>query len=337
MWKEALRNIPRMSKGEFEKLSIVTKYLICIRAAVLIITIQASCLAGLMAYRNHPETFSFPQFLMVLVGLVFCHATNNLLNDIVDHFKGVDQGDYFRVQYGPHPVTYLTSTELIGFTLFSGLTSLAIGIYLSVTVGAFVWYLTFAGAFFLLFYTYPLKYIALGEVSVFLVWGTLMVGGGYYVLTKEWSWNVVLVSVPLSLGITTIIFGKHIDKLEVDKKKGIYTLPVLLGPSLSRYSAIFFMVFQYLLLPYIGYSPISNIHHKILLLIPLLALPVLFKSYSIFSKPAPTPPKNVDPSGKSGKWPPSPSWPLWFVRSAFEHASAFNILYLLAIFIDSIL
>src|SRR2546430_10339218 len=33
-----------------------------------------------------------------------------------------------------------------------------------------------AGAVFVLFYTYPLKYIGLGEVAVILVWGPLMIG-----------------------------------------------------------------------------------------------------------------------------------------------------------------
>lgn len=40
------------------------------------------------------------------------------------------------------------------------------------------------GAFFLLFYTWPLKYYGLGEVSVFIVWGVLMVGGGTYTLNR---------------------------------------------------------------------------------------------------------------------------------------------------------
>jgi 1,4-dihydroxy-2-naphthoate octaprenyltransferase len=48
------------------------------------------------------------------------------------------------------------------------------------------------GAFFVLFYTWPLKYLALGEVAVLLVWGPLMIGGGYYVLAHEWDWNVVV-------------------------------------------------------------------------------------------------------------------------------------------------
>jgi 1,4-dihydroxy-2-naphthoate octaprenyltransferase len=41
-------------------------------------------------------------------------------------------------------------------------------------------------AFFVLFYTWPLKYIGLGEIAVLIVWGPLMIGGGYFV------WSAVL-------------------------------------------------------------------------------------------------------------------------------------------------
>ena len=45
----------------------------------------------------------------------------------------------------------------------------------------------------MLFYTWPLKYIGLGELAVILVWGPLMIGGGYYVHhraveTGTWCW-----------------------------------------------------------------------------------------------------------------------------------------------------
>ena len=49
-----------------------------------------------------------------------------------------------------------------------------------------------AGAFFVLFYTWPLKYIGLGELAVIIVWGPLMVGGGYFVVTGDWSWQAAL-------------------------------------------------------------------------------------------------------------------------------------------------
>jgi 1,4-dihydroxy-2-naphthoate octaprenyltransferase len=54
---------------------------------------------------------------------------------------------------------------------------------------------------FVLFYTWPSNN-ALGELAVLIVWGPLMIGGGYYVITGAWDWWVVLASLPYALGVT---------------------------------------------------------------------------------------------------------------------------------------
>ena len=72
---------------------------------------------------------------------------------------------------------------------------------------------------------------------MFVVWGPLMVGGTYYVTNGEipaWVWAA---SLPYAILVTTVLIGKHVDKLEHDSRKGIYTLPVLLGAEASLASA----------------------------------------------------------------------------------------------------
>jgi len=44
----------------------------------------------------------------------------------------------------------------------------------------------------------------------------------------------VIAGLPYALGVTGVIFGKHIDKLGMDKDRRIHTLPVLLGEKASR-------------------------------------------------------------------------------------------------------
>ncbi len=103
----------------------------------------------------------------------------------------------------------------------------------------------------MLFYTWPLKYIGLGEAAVLLVWGPLMIGGGYFVITGQWDWNVVIAGLPYAFGVTTVIFGKHIDKVHEDKAKGIHTLPVLIGEKAGRYSVLAMVFLQYLSVLYL--------------------------------------------------------------------------------------
>ena len=75
-----------------------------------------------------------------------------------------------------------------------------------------------AGLFISVFYVAPpirLKHHGLGEPGVFLVWGPLMVGGTFLVATgtdrRRGCWSS---SVPYALLVTSVLFGKHIDKIE---------------------------------------------------------------------------------------------------------------------------
>ena len=229
MWAKALRIIPRLDKDEWDRLDVISKWLIATRAAVLIMTFISAAIAGIFAFGD--GQFNLGLWLLVTVGLVMAHATNNLLNDLTDYRKGVDKDNYFRTQYGPQPIEQglWTEKQLLTYAAVTGLIALACGIVLTVLRGPAALALLAAGAFFVLFYTWPLKYIGLGELAVIIVWGPLMIGGGYYVITGQWSWNVVLASLPYALGPTTVIFGKHIDKHDPDKAKGIHTLPVIIG------------------------------------------------------------------------------------------------------------
>src|SRR5207248_6095956 len=74
----------------------------------------------------------------------------------------------------------------------------------------------------------------LGEPVVFLVWGPLMVGGTYFAAVGSIPWQVLAASIPYSILCTTVLFGKHIDKLDWDAPLGIGTLPVLLGERRAR-------------------------------------------------------------------------------------------------------
>ena len=325
MWRKALQVIPRISKDEWDRLDIISRWLISTRAAVLIMTFLSAAIAGILALQQ--GQFQLSYWLLLVIGLIMAHATNNLLNDYTDYMKGVDKGNYFRAQYGPQPLEHglMTKRQLLTYAIVTGLIALAAGAALVYLRGGLTLLLLGLGAFFVLFYTYPLKYIALGEISVLIVWGPLMIGGGYYVITGNWSWNVVLASLPYALGVTTVIFGKHIDKYKVDKEKGIHTLPVLLGEGVARYSVVAMTLLQYLLVIYlviIGFfTPV--------MLVVLLALPSFFKEFwPIFNHKKPE---------ERPDFYPEDGWPLWFVAFAFRHNRLFGMLFLLGLILETVL
>jgi 1,4-dihydroxy-2-naphthoate octaprenyltransferase len=321
MWKKALQVIPRISKEEWDGLDVVSRWLVATRAAVLIITFIPAVIAGLLAAKD--GMFHTLNWLLLTVGLVFAHAMNNLLNDLTDYRRGVDKDNYFRTQYGPQPLEsgLMTTTELLNYAAFNGVIALVCGVALTLLIGWPVLILVGLGAFFVFFYTWPLKYIGLGEISVILVWGPLMVGGGYYAITGIWNWQVCLASLPYALGAALVIFGKHIDKLPEDKTKGIHTLPVILGEKTSRTLVLVMIALQYLLVVYlvfVGYfSPV--------LLVVFLALIKIRPVVKIFLAPKPA----ERPADYSAE-----IWPLWFVAAGFYHNRIFGMYLMLGLILQ---
>ena len=325
MWIKALKVIPQISKDEWKALDVISRWLIATRAAVFIMTALAAAIGGLLAYRS--GNFSMGLFLLSLFGIVMAHASNNLLNDLVDHKRGIDKDNYYRSLYGPQPLEHgLLSLKKFYNYLFVTLgIAMVVGIYLVAVTGIGAFWLMGAGLFFLLFYTWPLKYYGLGEPSVILVWGPLMVGGTYFVVSGgQWDNWVVLLSLVYALGPTTVLFGKHTDKLPEDKAKGVRTLPVVIGEKAARYSTIVFWLLQY------GFIITLVLTGRLgpAMLIVLLAIPKLIWAIKVFVKPRPA----AKPEGAAGE-----GWPLYLVSHAFIYNRAFGLLFLLGLIVDVIL
>ena len=322
MWGKALQIIPRLSKEEWDRLDVISRWLIATRAAVLIMTFLSAAIAGILAFQA--GQFHFGYWVLLALGLVLAHATNNLLNDYTDYVRGVDQDNYYRAQYGPQPLVHglLNKRQLLLYAAVTGALALACGLALVLLRGGLTWVFLALGAFFVLFYTWPLKGIALGEIAVLLVWGPLMIGGGYYVVAGAWDWNVIIASLPYALGVTTVIFGKHIDKLEMDKAKGIHTLPVVLGERASRATVVAMMLAQYL---FTGYLILTGFFTPVLLIV-LLALPTFLRRIlPLFRQPK--------PAEKPADFP--DVWPNYFVAAGFYHNRLFGLWFLLGLIVNA--
>lgn len=323
-WWKALTVIPKISKEEWGKLDVVAKWLIMTRSAVTTVTVFSSIIAGLFAWRV--GSFDWGLWLVVTLGLFIAHGTNNILNDYTDYSRGVDTDNYFRTAYGPHPLVhgFHDKAAQIRYFIVSGLLALAAGFfaYWVTDFDPTVLILILIGAFFLLLYTFPLKYFALGELSIFAIWGPLMIGGVYYVLVGEFDRQVILASIPIGLSVMSINLAKHIDKMKEDKAKKVYTLPVVIGEYAARMLDFFSLFFIYGIILWLiwvkFYTPV--------MLVVLLAGKQLFIALAVLAKPKPDePPKEY------------PAWPIWFSGFTFFHNRRFTILFMLGLLVDSLL
>ena len=187
MWKKAIWTLIKMDdKEEWDKLDVVSKWLIATRSGVTLVTVYSCIIAGLLAWRD--GHFAFLPWLVITLGLFLAHGTNNLLNDYTDFSRGIDQDNYFRTQYGVHPLVqgFWTKKQQLTWFAVSGFLAFLAGIFalFYTNFSAVVLVLFIIGAIILLFYTYPLKYLGLGELFIFLIWGPIMIAGVYIVLGK---------------------------------------------------------------------------------------------------------------------------------------------------------
>lgn len=194
--------------------------------------------------------FSWLLYLLTAAGAVFMHAGTNLLNDYYDVKYGVDTESAATTQYRPHMIVHgLLSAEQVraaAFCMFGA--AVTIGLYLTAVSGWMVLCIGVAGVLAGVSYTAPpfkYKYMAMGEVSVFLMWGPLMVEGAYYVQRHMLSMDAFLISIPFGVLVALVLFANNIRDIEQDKKQHIRTLPMLLGPRAGIHAYLLLMILAY--------------------------------------------------------------------------------------------
>lgn len=305
----------------------ITKWLVVTRAAVFSMTVTSGLIGGLLAIGADPSAVNYGYLALAVFGLVVSHAANNLINDYFDMEAGIDTDEYVRALYAPHPVLsgWLTKAQLRNAIIVLNVIDFAILVALVAVRGPLVAVFALSGLFISVFYVAPpisLKKRGLGEPGVFLTWGPLMIGGTYFVATgtiPAWVW---VASLPYAILVTTVLFGKHIDKIIPDTERHIRTLPVILGERRARMVAQGLMIAFYPIV--IGSVLVGWIGPWVALVI--LAIPRLLEVLRQFSQPKPETPPNA-----------YVGWPLWFVGGAFIHTRRAGAMLMLGLLLNVIL
>jgi 1,4-dihydroxy-2-naphthoate polyprenyltransferase len=318
-WAGAFTGFYPATARDLDQLDPLTRFLYAARSVILVISAQAAVLAGLLAATD--RRIEVVPFVLVFVGYLVLHAISNLSNDYFGYRRGHDTDDSPRRRYTLHPVASgAFSMRFLGTgLLLLGIVAAAIAVYFAVLRGWGAILLAALGA--LLLYAYDaapkaLKELGLGEFAAFLVWGPLMIGGGYFVITGRWSGDAVLASVPYGLGVASILIGKHIDQRNFDLGQHQHTLPVLLGERRARVLDRTVVVLMYAFVAVgIAVGALSP-----LAAVVALALPRAVRALRVMSQPTPAEP----PAGYVG-------WPLWYHRVCLVHNRAFGWLLILGL------
>ncbi len=175
---------------------------------------------------------------VTMLGVLCFHTAANLLNDCYDYKRGVDRA----VNPGSGAIVrgLLTETQVFRGALLFLAVGIACGLALVTQAGWPVLLLGLIGTTFALTYTRAglcLKYIRLGDVTIFFCFGVLPVFGTFYVQARAFDWIPVLWSIPLALLTVGILHANNWRDIKTDPSKGCRTVASLLG---DRGSCIYY-------------------------------------------------------------------------------------------------
>ncbi len=185
--------------------------------------------AGALAWMD--GMFDWTLFLASLIGAICLHIGTNITNEIFDVRNGVDTITSPRASQA---ILKGRVTEREAFVLVATFFAIAalIGVYLLTVRGLPILLFGIVGLVAGYMYTAPpleYKYRAAGLPLVFLMFGPLMTLGAYFAITGAFSWEALIVSVPVGLLVTAILHGNEWRDIADDKRYGIGTLSSWMG------------------------------------------------------------------------------------------------------------
>lgn len=191
-------------------------------------------IGGVLAFGT--GDFHAPSFLLALVGSLLIQIGTNLVNDLHDFLKQVDDAE----RIGPLRVTQTglaTPAQMRRvIALVFGLTLLT-GTYLVWRGGVPIAVIGLVSILCGIFYTagpFPLGYRGLGDIFVLVFFGPVAVGGTYYVITLDFEPWVLLAGIPCGMLSTAILVVNNLRDLDNDRRRGKRTLAVRFGRRFSR-------------------------------------------------------------------------------------------------------
>ena len=201
---------------------------------------------GGMGWHEPLSSWSVPSWLLgifAVCGAVIFQIAGNLISDYYDFNHGVDRAGTF----GSSRMLVngvFTPRQILNF----GLMALAIGIFIGMLIflfaGPHILWIGSLGVIGTYFY-YILKYHALGDLCIFIIFGILVPLGVTYSLLSTLDWHILAVTAPIGLLIVNILHANNTRDIRDDGKASITTQAMLLGLKCSKYKYVVYTILAY--------------------------------------------------------------------------------------------
>lgn len=209
---------------------IVSVWLRIIRIKFLfasIIAITNSLLYSYFAYNQ----FNIIDAFLTYTGVIFLHASVDILNDYWDYKRGIDtttKRTAFSGGTGILPERKLKPETVYKAGLFCLLIGLFIGIYFVFHSGFIIAIILAIAVTSIYFYSTTIVNIGLGEILV-AVKGSMIVIGTAYVQSGIIDISILFIGIIIGLLSSIVLFIASFPDFGADKAKGRKTLVILLG------------------------------------------------------------------------------------------------------------
>ena len=178
-------------------------------------------------------------FALSCLAVVVLHSAGNVLSDWADYRRGVDNENAFAV---PQLVFHkFEPDEYLHFAI--GL--FAFGIVLGVVIAAIAgWGLLIVGGVgVLLTALYSnLKFHALGDLDIFLIFSVLIILGTTYACLGEFRFDALVLALPIGIITVSVLHANNTFDIQSDSAAGIKTFAMLLGGATSCKLYMVYMV-----------------------------------------------------------------------------------------------
>ena len=189
--------------------------------------------------------------LAALVVALALQVASNLANDVFDYERGADA----KRSHGPTRVTQaglLRPAEVKrGLLLVIAVAALA-GLWLSAVADWRLLLFGLAAILSAIAYTagpFPLSYLGLGDLFVFIFFGVASVVGTFYVQVGRLDAAAFAMSVPPGLVIVAILVVNNLRDIDEDRATGKKTLAVRFGATFAKVEYLACIILAYLAVP----------------------------------------------------------------------------------------
>ena len=208
----------------------IKKWLLVIRSPFLVLSVVLAFLGTSIAW--YEGAFHLGYALLAFFGLLLAHISANVLNEYFDYRSGVDfhtPKTPFSGGSGALPAGLLKPKQALWLGLGSLLAIIPIGIYFTIIKGWLLLPLLLVAGACIVLYTPLILKMRWPEWAPGLCLGALPVLGVYFVQTANYTWPVIVASIPSAILVHNLLLLNEFPDVAADSKVGRKTLPITMG------------------------------------------------------------------------------------------------------------